>query len=392
MADVNVCIVGSGIVGACVAARLSKAFEDIVVLDRNPGVAGGENQTSRNSGVLHSGIIYERSFRPLKAALSVSGIGLWYDFCRREDLPCIRTGKLMVAVNAEQEAWLDTYLRRAAENGVPNVRKISGSEVRELEPNVAALSALLIPSAGIVDPIELVRRKSLIAERAGVKFIPSATVTGLAITQSEVEITLRYRDGAEDAFTAELLINAAGTGAVGLARLLDPDFSLRAALVRGDSMKFYGSRRPELRLSGMNVYPTPLVVNTASGPQHTVGVHLTPTLDCANHKPVIGNVVTVGPKLLSVSHADDYVTPGPPPADYLRDLAFFPGLRESDLEPHQSGVQARLVGFPDFHIAWDRVNPSVIHLVGIDSPGLTSAPAIAERVFDMLAGARLRKE
>jgi glycerol-3-phosphate dehydrogenase len=126
-------------------------------------------------------------------------------------------------------------------------------------------------------------------------------------------------------------------------------------------------------------------VDTPTGKQHTVGVHLTPTFDLVDGRFVIGDTVTVGPKLIPVEHLNDYQTPVPPPDVFLESMGFFPALDSRDLEPHQSGIQARLNGHPDFYIEWNRKAGKVLHLVGLDSPGLTSAPAIAKHVRAMIA-------
>ena len=93
---------------------------------------------------------------------------------------------------------------------------------------------------------------------------------------------------------------------------------------------------------------------------------------------------TLGPKLIPVAHFEDYTTPVPPPEAFLENMAFFPGLTAADLEYHQGGIQARLDGFHDFYIKPDRNTSRVIHLLGIDSPGLTAAPAIAKYVGGLL--------
>jgi L-2-hydroxyglutarate oxidase LhgO len=172
---------------------------------------------------------------------------------------------------------------------------------------------------------------------------------------------------------------------VALVRTLDPALPIQSSPVRGDSMKFYRSRRPTLFLSGMNVYPLPTVVKTPNGIQLTLGVHLTPTFDLDQGDYVIGNIVTVGPKLLPVLHVDDYTTPPPPAEEFIADVKeFFPDLSVQDIEFHQSGVQARLNDHHDFYIKKDRICPHVIHLLGVDSPGFTAAPAIARYVARIL--------
>ena len=383
---INIAIIGGGIIGCCVALELTKSHEDVYVFEKNPGITRGENQSSRNSGVLHAGIYYERDLRPLKGRLCIEGNRLWYEFARKYELPCKQTGKLMVARD-EAESWiLDQYLLQAKINCVPGVRKIGADEIRSLEPNVRAHCALLVPTSGIVDPASLVRQVYASASNRGANFLPETEVINLELSGAEVVMDIRYRDGREDRIGANCVINAAGVHAVGIARMLDPQIPIKPALIRGDSFKFYRNRRPKLFLRGMNVYPTPIVVDSPTGRHLTVGVHLTPTFDVVEGKMTIGDTVTVGPKLIPVTHFEDYNNTAAPAAGmFLENMTFFPELTAADLEYHQGGIQARLDGYHDFYIRTDRITNRVIHLLGIDSPGLTAAPAIAKYVANILS-------
>jgi L-2-hydroxyglutarate oxidase LhgO len=381
---INIAIIGGGIVGCCVALELAKTRQDIHVFEKNPGITRGENQSSRNSGVLHAGIYYEQDIRPLKARLCVKGNRLWYDFAKKHKLPCKQTGKLLVAMDAAQSRMLDQYLRQAKTNQVPDVRKIGAHEVKQLEPNVCAHSALLVPTSGIIEPTALLHQAYASASNRGVNFMSETQVVDLELSNGQIMMSIRYRDGNEDRIGADTVINTAGVHAVDIARMIDPQIPLKPASIRGDSLKFYRNRRPELFLRGMNVYPTPIKVNTPTGQHHTVGVHLTPTFDMIDGEITIGDTVTVGPKLIPVTHVEDYTTPVLPPEVFLENMDFFPDLTAADLEYHQGGIQARLDGYHDFYIRSDRNSRRVIHLLGIDSPGLTAAPAIAKYVANML--------
>jgi L-2-hydroxyglutarate oxidase LhgO len=381
---INIAIIGGGIIGCCVALELAREQADIYVFERNPGITKGENQSSRNSGVLHAGIYYEQDLRPLKAKLCVEGNRLWYAFAHKYQLPCQKTGKLIVANDETQSRELDHYLHQAKINGVPDVRKICADEIRRLEPNVSAYSALLVPTSGIVDPTALLHQVYASASNRGAQFMTETEIIDLELSNGDVDIHMRYRDGQTDRIRADTVINAAGIRAVDVARMLDPQIPVKPALIRGDSYKFYRSRRSQLYLRGMNVYPTPIVVDSPTGRHHTVGVHLTPTFDIRDAEIVIGDTVTVGPKLLPVKDFDDYSTPAPPPEAFLENMHFFPDLKAADLEYHQGGIQARLDGYHDFYIKPDRHAPRVIHLLGIDSPGLTAAPAIAKYIASLI--------
>jgi L-2-hydroxyglutarate oxidase LhgO len=382
---INIAIIGGGIIGCWVAFELAKEQKDIYVFEKNPGITKGENQSSRNSGVLHAGIYYEQDLRPLKARLCVEGNRLWYEFARKHQVPCKQTGKLIVANDEAESRILDQYLRQAKTNGVPGVRKIDADEIRQLEPNVRAHSALLVPTSGIVDPTAFIHQVYASASNRGANFMSETKVVDLELSNEEVIVSIRYRDGQQERVRANIVINAAGVHAVGIARMIDPQIPIKSALIRGDSLKFYRNRKPELFLRGMNVYPTPVVVDSPTGRHHTVGVHLTPTFDVIGGEMVIGDTVTVGPKLIPVTHFEDYnSTPVPPPGTFLENMAFFPNLTAADLEYHQGGIQARLDGYHDFYIRTDRNTTRVVHLLGIDSPGLTAAPAIAKYVMNML--------
>ena len=382
---ISIAIVGGGVVGCAVAMELSEFCQDIFLFEKNPGITQGENQSTRNSGVIHSGLYYDQENRPQKAALCVEGNRLLYDFCERYRVPSIKTGKIIVAVTGKDEEVLDIYLKRSMENHVPGVKRISGAKVRELEPNVKALSALLVPSAGIVDPTSLVYRLHTLAVRQGVQFVTGTEVVGIEGSGGNIRLHIRYPDGNMDSVLARYVINSAGIHADRLARFLSPDIPYELDPVKGESYKFYGHKRAELSLRGMNVYPTPVSLITAHGRHFTVGIHLTPTLNDLSYPPSIGSTVTVGPKLVPVDDVNGGTGVSVPPSVFADSICpFFPGIRVDDLSWHQSGLQARLKGSQDFVIEPDHSLSNMINLMGIDSPGLTSCLAIARRIRDII--------
>ena len=137
-------------------------------------------------------------------------------------------------------------------------------------------------------------------------------------------IKIRYRHGLTDWVAARKVINAAGVSAVDVGTMIDSDFPLKAALIRGDSMKFHRNALPELYHRGVNIYPTPKTVHTPFGPQRRVGVHITPMFDHINGQFVVGDTFMVAPKLTSVNRADDFHTPMPGPEAFVEHTTFFP--------------------------------------------------------------------
>lgn len=378
---------GGGVVGCAIAWELSKAYDNIFLFEKNTGITQGENQSSRNSGVIHSGIYYDQETRPLKAALCVEGNPLLYEFCTQHRVPVLQTGKVIVAVNEKEDKILDFYRMRARHNRVPGVKKISGKKVREREPNIRAQSALLLPTAGIVEPTNLVYRLHTLAYQEGVHFMTGTEVTGVEKNGDFNRFDIRYPDGQTERIHAKIIINAAGTDADLIAKSFDPHSPYELDPIVGETYKFYRHKRPELGLQGMNVYPVPQSVMTPHGHHFTVGIHLTPTFGELSFPPALGPEVTVGPKLLPTKNRK----PGPgPPTDakvFSENIKpFFPGLTQKDLIWHQAALQARLKRNPDFIIRPASDSPLFINLLGIDSPGLTACLAIARRVKEMVDG------
>lgn len=372
-------------VGCAAARELARRGRQVVVIEKNPGVSRGENQSSRNSGVIHSGLYYDRASRPLKARLCARGADMLYRFCQEHDVPALRCGKLVAASRPEEIPMLDVYEQRARENGVP-VNRIGAEAIRELEPAVSALQALHLPSSGIIDAAALVHKLYALASRDGAFFQTETEVTAVRPRARGLELTLRYRDGAQDTVLTRRLINCAGLYFDQVARMADPDSPYRVDPLRGEALKFYRAKRPDIHLRGMNVYPTPRKVVTDRGEYFTVGVHLTPTLDIDPRGRVrVGPAVTVGPLNRQATGRRDYGGDYRPTSEFLEATAgFFPGLRESDLEPFQAGIQARMVGHQDWRVEFSPREPRCLNLLGIDSPGLTGSLALAQYVGEML--------
>ena len=385
MDEISIAIIGGGVVGCAVARELSRNNENIFLFEKNYGITQGENQSSRNSGVIHSGIYYDQETRPQKASLCVEGNRLLYDFCRSHRVPAMQTGKLIVAVTAEEDRILDFYLDLAGKNKVPGVKKIDARMIGKLEPNVRARSALVVPSAGIVEPVSLVYRLHTLARQSGVQFMVGTRVAGISWEKNYFALDIIYNDGAKDHIRAQTVINAAGVDADRVARLLDSDSTYELDPVRGESYKFYSHKRPELSVAGKNIYPTPESVITPHGRHFTVGIHLTPTFEDLSYPPRLGSTITIGPRLTSIDDRDDWLKDQTRAGIFFNKVRpFFPGLTEEDLIRHQAGLQARLKGYPDFIIRPNPRFPRFINLLGIDSPGLTASLSIAGRVADMI--------
>ena len=395
-------IIGAGVIGCAIAHRLSARYQDIAVIEKNTKVTG-ENQSSRNSGVVHAGVYYTRELGALRSRLCVAGNSELYEFCSAHDVPARKVGKIIVATNEKELPFLEETYRIARENGVPDVRYISASEVRHLEPNVCAIRALLVPTSGIVEPTRLVYELHRLAVQNDAFFLFGTEVIRIEPDDDFFTVTT-ISGGREETFQTSVLINAAGLYSDRIARLVNPDFPHSIIPLRGEYAKFYKSRRSTLNHNGMNVYPVPHAVYPSGERAHieydeflarlksgevlkTVGVHLTPTFDIVDDRYDIGIVVTIGPAYnRSISSREDYSS-GLLSEEHYRSRIedYFPSIELDDISLHQTGIQARLNDTYDWVIARDAKYPNCIQLVGIDSPGLTSCLAIAGYVDELIS-------
>jgi glycerol-3-phosphate dehydrogenase len=368
MDKVSVLIIGGGVVGCAVAHALSGRYQDIFLVEQYPRL--GMATSTRNSGVIHAGIYYPKN--SLKAKHCLAGNRMTYEFCAANGVPHRRTGKLIVATNAREEAELATLKVRGEENGVEGIRVLDATAIRKREPHVAGIAALEIPSTGICSAEELVKAYARIAAERGVNIVTHARVTSLEAVRDAIRVKLEVGEGGEaekETIEASCVVNAAGLYSDEVAAMLGNN-SWRIYPVRGEYCEIRG-----LRVSLINALVYPLPHPEAL----TLGVHFTKTL---------WGTVLIGPSATYVDDKNNYERDRLPISEFARSAKhLLPEIEESDLQLGYSGLRPKLVapgekGPADFVIERDRQVPQAIHLVGIESPGLTSAPSIAKQVTE----------
>ena len=371
MDRVNIVIIGGGVVGCAIARALSGRWSDVFLLEALPKLAMGAS--SRNSGVIHSGLYYPAG--SLKARHCVRGNQLTYEFCTRHGVPHRRTGKLVVASSPDESQQLVSLMEKGRANGVEGLRLVDRSAIRAREPYVEGFQAIEVPSTGIVASEELVKAYARLAADQGAHIVTNAKVTRLSPQRDFV----RVESGAGEVET-RCLINSAGLFADEVAALMGSPMAVnRIYPVRGEYFELVRSKQDWVH--GL-VYPLPHSDGLG------LGVHLTKTLT--------GNVL-IGPNARYVGDKSDYERNREPVEKFaLGAMQLLPGIELDDLVPAYSGIRAKLIppsnlgqpkpiAFADFIIQRDPEFPPVIHLVGIESPGLTSAPSIAEHVTELVA-------
>jgi L-2-hydroxyglutarate oxidase LhgO len=362
MTDFDATVVGAGVVGLAVARELALAGRSVVILEA-AGEIGFET-SSRNSEVIHGGLYYPPG--SLKARLCVPGKRRLYDYLAARGVAHERLGKLVVAVTEEEVPALERLAARGAENGVDDLKLLSATEARRLEPELNCAAALLSPSTGIFDSHGYMLALLGDAEAAGAALALRTPFEGAAASAGGGFAV--DTGGAEPAsFTTAMLLNAAGLHADKVAAQIDglaPEHVPKLRYAKGSYFVLSG-RSPFSRL----IYPLP---SNAS-----LGLHL--ALD-------MGGQTRFGPDVEWVERLDYNVDAGRADVFYGEVRRYWPGLPEGALSPGYSGIRPKLVGPgeppADFRIDGPEAHglAGLVNLFGIESPGLTASLAIAEEV------------
>jgi L-2-hydroxyglutarate oxidase LhgO len=370
MEQANILIIGGGVIGCAIAHTLSEKHSEVFLVEQNPRV--GMATSTRNSGVIHSGIYYPRG--SLKARLCVEGNRLAYEFCARHNVPHRRTGKLVAAANAHEERELLALKKRGEDNGVAGLRIVGPAEIRAREPHIRGTAALEVPSTGILSAEDFVRAFARLATERGASLVTHARVTALEPKANSIRATVRIgneTEAQEETIDARCVVNSAGLFADEVAAMLG-NSSWKIYPVRGEYCEIRG---PRASLIQSLVYPLP------HSDGLSLGVHFTKTL---------WGTVLVGPSAAYVDAKDNYERNRLPIADFAASAkTLLPEIEESDLQLAYSGLRPKLVppdhkGIADFVITRDPHVPQAIQLVGMESPGLTAAAAIARHVAQLV--------
>ena len=396
MSERAVAVVGGGIVGLAVARELTRRRpgERVVVLEKEDRLAA--HQTGRNSGVVHAGIYYAPG--SLKATLCTRGRHLMRDYCAEHGIAYDTCGKLVVAVDAAELDRLDTLERTATANGVPGLRRLDGSGIREVEPHATGLAALHSPQTAITDYVAVAEAMAAEVRAEGGEVRLSSEVTGIVRERGRVRVEV----AGSDPFVVDRLVVCGGLHGDRLADLVEPRRDLRIVPFRGEYMRVSAAKQDLVH--GM-VYPVP-------DPRYPfLGVHLTRRVDGS---------LEVGPNAVLALAREGYgwghVSPGELAATlrwpgfwrlarahwrtgvhevrgslstraYMR-LAqrYVPAIGAADVVRGGSGVRAQAVERSGALVDDFRITSSdgITLVRNAPSPAATSSLAIAEHVVDAM--------
>jgi L-2-hydroxyglutarate oxidase LhgO len=358
--DFDCAVVGAGVVGIAVARACAARGMSVVILEQHARF--GEETSSRNSEVIHSGIYYPTG--SLKARLCVAGRDLLYRYCEARGIAHRRCGKLIVATAAAEEQQLRALQARAAANSIGTVDWLGADDVARLEPQVRCIAALHIPITGIVSSHDFMLSMIGDLERDGGWISFNTLVERI---EPDTLAFAVFAAGVSEPVRTRILINAAGLHASNVARRVAGIEAPRVPntrFARGHYFNYAGA--PPFRHL---VYPIPVEAG--------LGIHA--TLDLAGR-------VRFGPDVQWIDSISYEVAPERGAAFYAAIRRYWPGLQDGKLEPSYAGIRPKLVtegqSAADFVIQAhaDHGVPRLINLLGIESPGLTSSLAIGERV------------
>jgi D-amino-acid oxidase len=368
----DVLVIGAGVIGLAIAARLARPRRSVLILEAEPGIARGI--TSRNSEVIHAGIYYPAG--SLKARTCVEGRRRLYAWCAEHRVAHRRLGKWIVASDPAEDAILDDLLERGRANGVEGLVRVDARRLACEEPYLRVDGAIESPETGIVDAHGFCLSLLAEAESRGAVLAPGRRVTALDRTGSGWRAEVQG-DGTRETIGASRVIDAAGLAADEVATLagLDVDaLGWRQHPCKGDYFALGPGQRTPGRSPSRLIYPVPQ--------QAGLGIHA--TLDLAGRvrfgpdaEYVPRSVPSDRAFLVDPDKADGFVT---------AIQRYLPEIAGARLVPDYAGIRPKLSapgqGFRDFVVEECSAQgaPGFVACVGIESPGLTASLAIAEHV------------
>ncbi len=367
---VDITIIGAGVVGLAVAAQVADGRREVYILEKNDSF--GQETSSRNSQLIHSGVFYPEG--SLKAKTCVEGNASLYSLCQRHGIGCQRRGKLVVAVDNSEAEQLETLLQSGRENNVEGLRLLTPKEVEEMEPNVKAVAALFVPSAGVIDVYGLMGYFLAKARENGARIGYRSKVVAIDKLGSQYQVTVEDASGYVP-FSTRVIVNCAGLNCDQVAELAGIDIvraGYKLYYCKGEYFRVMGSKN---KLVKRLIYPMPRPRGAG------LGIHVTLDLE---------GKMLLGPSSQYVDEIDYSVDSQHKQLFYDSVVKYLPCIQLDDLEPEMAGIRPTLqgpeAGLTDFVIRdeSDKGLPGFVNLIGIESPGLTSAPAIGRYVASMV--------
>ena len=352
----DVAVIGAGVCGALITRELTKYDLKVALLERANDCAMGT--TKANSAIVHAG--FDALPGTLKARYNMRGVELMPAVCADLHVPYKNNGALVLAFSEEEISSLGALLARGEQNGVPGLEILNRDELVAKEPHIGetAVAALYAPTSAIVCPYELTIAAVENAVANGAEFLRNCEVTAIASDGDGFTLTTSC-----GAIEAAYVVNAAGVHAGEVAAMIGDD-SITVINRRGE---YYLLDKSQGALVSHTVFQCPTVMGK--------GVLVSPTVD--------GNLI-VGPTADDIPDGDDVATTAEGLATVVsKATKSVAGLNMREAITSFAGNRAHLAS-DDFIIGPSAVNHHFINVAGIESPGLSASPAIAEGVAAIL--------
>lgn len=354
----DVVVIGAGVIGCAIARYLTKYEGNMVVLERGHDVSVGAS--GANSGIVHAG--YDAVPGSDKARVNVKGANMFPQLCRELGVPYGQPGALVLGFDQDDVSALQELLRRSVENGVPGCRIIDREEVLKLEPNInpQVVAALYVPTSGLVSPYELTHALANAAKAGGVDFLLEHEVLKLEPVEEGWKVHTN-----RGIFHTRAFVNCAGV----FADKLHNDISPRKVRIIARRGQYYLLDREDNLRFTMTIFQVPTKMGK--------GVLISPTTH--------GNLL-VGPTAEEIEDGLDTGTTAEGLAEVLEKAAkTWPGIDTRTVITNFSGIRAHEVG-GDFIVgAVEGARDGAFEALGIESPGLSAAPAIGEELGEWVA-------
>ena len=361
----DIVIIGAGIVGLAIARSIAeKTDKSVLIIEKEESF--GRGISSRNSEVIHSGIYYEPE--SLKAKYCSRGRDMTYAFCNQHNIWVNRCGKIVMG-KLHQTNDLEALHKNAQKNGVPDTRLLEPKEINVLEPNIEADIGLQVGCTGIVSAHDLMAAFYKISQEGDHDYLFKSKVVGADSKSDGYEISIENAQGELEKVSTEWVINAAGLESDMVAQMLGGDYpTLRYS--KGCYYKLSSKWRGAFNHL---VYPLP------DKKHGSLGIHL--SFDESQ-------MVKLGPSAHWIQdRTEDYdVEENLLDQFFTEGHRYIPDLEKEDLSPDFAGIRPKIWlnenPMSDFYISHEEGKgfPGWINLIGIESPGLTSAIAIGEDV------------
>ncbi len=359
--EYDIVIIGAGIVGTAIARQLCRYQLRIALLEKEADVSFGTSKA--NSGIVHAG--FHDKPGTLKAKLCVRGNMLYEQWAEELEFPFRRCGILTVATNEEQTHQVETLYRRGIQNKVPYMQILSGERVLEQEPNLTpdVRQAIYAPTGGIVEPYEMIFAVVENALKNGLELATNTKVEAI----EPMDGGLRVLSGSRE-WQTRFVINAAGLYADEISRMAGGE-NFQILPRKGE--EYLLDKRAGSLVNSV-IFPIPT--------KKSKGVLVIPTVD---------GTMMLGPTATDIEDKEDKATTAGGLQYILEHVRpMVPAIQLKDIITAFVGLRPTL-STGDFYIARSQETPSLIQVAGIQSPGLTAAPAIAEMVKGILLQAGL---